>query len=373
MSAYKKLRFARAFICVFLLLAILSAKVGALDISAESAILIDADSGEILYGSNYSQKMPMASTTKIMTAVVAIENMPLDTKIKIPAVATGIEGSSIYLCAGEILTLEQLLYALLLSSANDAATAIALSVGGSIEGFADMMNEAAKRIGLEDTHFENPHGLDGEDHYTTAEDLARLTAYALALPKFREIVSTYKKSIPFDNKENGRLLVNHNKLLRSYSGAIGVKTGFTKKSGRCLVSAAERNGVTLIVVTLNAPNDWQDHTMMLDYGFENYEAVTLGEFSIDMPVISGVKTTVCCSTADKISVLLPKSHGEIETRVELYPFVYAPVTKGECLGRVVYLCDGKEIGEIDVVSTETVELLKQKYTVWDRIFDKNKD
>ena len=373
MSAYKKLRFTRFFVCVLLLFAILSTKAGALDLSARSAILIDADSGKILYGDNYSQKMSMASTTKIMTAVVAIENMPLDKKIKIPAAATGIEGSSIYLCAGEILTLEQLLYALLLSSANDAATAIAISVGGSVEGFANMMNETASRLGLQDTHFENPHGLDGDSHYTTARDLARLTAYALTLPKFREIVSTYKKSIPFDNKENGRLLVNHNKLLRSYQGAIGVKTGFTKKSGRCLVSSAERNGVTLIAVTLNAPNDWQDHTNMLDYGFQNYEAVTLGDFAADIPVVSGVKEIVRCTTVENISVLLPKSHGEIETRVEMYPFVYAPVIQGESLGRIVYICDGKEIGEIEIAAAESVELSKQKYTVWDRIFDKNKD
>lgn len=373
MSAYKKIRFARFFVCTLLLFAMLAAEAGALDLSAQSAILIDADSGEILYGSNYLQKMPMASTTKIMTAVVAIENMPLDTKIKIPETATGIEGSSVYLCTGEILTLEHLLYALLLSSANDAATAIAIAVGGSVDRFADMMNETADRLGLKNTHFENPHGLDGESHYTTAEDLARLTAYALTLPKFREIVSTYKKSIPFDNKENGRLLVNHNKLLRSYSGAIGVKTGFTKKSGRCLVSAAERNGVTLIVVTLNAPNDWQDHTAMLDYGFENYEAVTLGDFYIEMPVISGKKSAVCCATVECISVLLPKSHGEIEARVEIYPFLYAPVNQGECIGRVVYVCDGKEIGEIEITATENIEASKQKYTVWDRIFDKNKD
>ena len=373
MSAYKKLRFLRFFICIALIFSVLTASAGALGVSAEGAILIDADSGEILYGKNYQSKMPMASTTKIMTAVVAIENMPLDTKIKIPAEAVGIEGSSIYLCKGETLTLEELLYALLLASANDAATAIAISVGGSIDGFADMMNETAKRLGLKNTHFENPHGLDGKEHYTTAEDLARLASYALTLPKFKEIVSTYKKSISFDNKENGRLVVNHNRLLRSYPGTIGVKTGFTKKSGRCLVSAAERNGVTLIAVTLNAPDDWRDHTALLDYGFENYEAVGFGSFCIDMPVISGKKVAVCCAAREQISVLLPKSRGEIEARVEMYPFVYAPVEKGEVLGEIVYTLDGKEIARIDIISTETVGLVKQKYTVWDRIFDKTKD
>jgi D-alanyl-D-alanine carboxypeptidase len=342
-------------------------------ISAQSAIVVDASTGRVLYEKNGFTPMAMASTTKIMTAVVAIENMPLDTKIKIPAEAVGIEGSSIYLCKDEILTLEELLYALLLASANDAATAIAIAVGGSVENFADMMNETAKRLGLRNTHFENPHGLDGESHYTTAEDLARLAAYALTLPTFRQITSTYKKSISFDNKENGRLVVNHNKLLRSYEGAIGVKTGFTKKSGRCLVSAAERNGVTLIAVTLNAPDDWRDHTILLDYGFENYEAVTLGDFCIDMPLISGKKMAVCCSAKGTVTVLLPKKRGEIVSRVEMYPFVYAPVDKDEKLGEIVYYLDCKEIARIDVVSNETIELSSQKYTVWDKIFNKNKD
>lgn len=373
MSAYKKFLSLRFILCIMLASAILSVHSYALGISAQSAILIDAESGEILYGSNYNTRMPMASTTKIMTAVVAIENTALDTKIIIPRQAVGIEGSSIYLCEGESLTLEELLYALLLSSANDAATAIAISVGGDIDRFADMMNETAERLGLNDTHFENPHGLDGEEHYTTAKDLAMLTAYALKIPKFREIVSTYKKSISFNNKKDGRLLVNHNKLLRSYPNIIGVKTGFTKKSGRCLVSAAERNGTVLIAVTLNAPNDWHDHTAMLDYGFENYKSVILGDFSMDLDVISGTKATVICSALQKVSVLLPKDHGEIEERVEMYPFAYAPVEKGEKLGRIIYICDGKEICTIDLSAQETVELLPQKHTIWNRLLDKDKD
>ena len=369
MPAYKKLRF---WICISLIFSLFTLNVGAISLSAESAILIDADSGEILYGKNYQSKMPMASTTKIMSAVVAIENMPLDTKIKIPDEAVGIEGSSIYLCKGEILTLEELLYALL-ASANDAATAIAIAVGGSIEGFADMMNATAKRLGLNNTHFENPHGLDGESHYTTAEDLARLASYALTLPEFRQIVSTYKKSIPFDGKEDGRLVVNHNKLLRSYDGAIGVKTGFTKKSGRCLVSAVERNGATLIAVTLNAPDDWNDHTALLDYGFDNYEAVTLGDFCMDMPVISGKKTVVCCAAKEKKTVLLPKERSDIKMVVEMYPFVYAPVVNGDSLGDIVYYLDDKEIARIEILATETIELRRQKCTVWDNLFNKNKD
>lgn len=370
MSAYTKLFpfiKVRSIACFLIIVSILSVNVGALGLSAQSAILIDAESGRILYESNGFHKMSMASTTKIMTAVVAIENMPLDTKIKIPKEATGIEGSSIYLCEGETLTLEQLLYALLLASANDAATAIALSVGKSVEGFAQMMNECAERIGLSDSHFENPHGLDSDNHYTTASDLAKLTAYALTLPAFRKIVSTQKTTIPFNNTENLRYLTNHNKLLKSYQGAIGVKTGFTKKSGRCLVSSASRDGVTLIAVTLNAPNDWKDHTAMLDYGFQNYEMVELSPYSIELPTVSGIKSTVYCSTDDEEKVLLPKHRGEIQRTVELYPFAYAPIDKGEILGEIIYFCDGKEIGRCNIVATESVALQSQERTIWDKV------
>lgn len=370
MSAYTKLFpfiKVRSIACFLIIVSILSVNVGALGLSAQSAILIDAESGRILYESNGFHKMSMASTTKIMTAVVAIENMPLDTKIKIPKEATGIEGSSIYLCEGEILTLEQLLYALLLASANDAATAIALSLGKSIEGFAQMMNECAERIGLIDSHFENPHGLDSDNHYTTASDLAKLTAYALTLPAFRKIVSTQKTTIPFNNTENLRYLTNHNKLLKSYQGAIGVKTGFTKKSGRCLVSSASRDGVTLIAVTLNAPNDWKDHTAMLDYGFQNYEMVELSPYSINLPTVSGIKATVYCSKDDEEKVLLPKHRGEIQRTVELYPFAYAPIDKGEILGEIIYFCDGKEIGRCNIVATESVALRSQKSAIWDKV------
>ena len=314
--------------------------------------------------------MSMASTTKIMTAVVAIESMELSTKIKIPKEAVGIEGSSIYLCEGEILTLEELLYALMLSSANDAAVAISIAVAGSVEQFAVLMNQTAKRLGLENTHFENPNGLDSAEHYTTAHDLAKLTAYALSIPKFCEIASTYKRSIPLNGQPNARLLVNHNKLLRSYDGAIGVKTGFTKKSGRCLVSAARREDMTLIAVTLNAPDDWRDHKAMLDFGFANYDSVLLGDFSMELPLISGERTIVRCASDNKEFKLLPAGHGEISCVVELYPFVYAPVELGEKLGELVYYLDGNEMARFDIRATESLKAINQKRPIWDIIFDK---
>lgn len=338
-------------------------------LSAQSAILIDAKSGTVLFQKNADRPRPMASTTKIMTAVIAIESGRLDRTVKITKESVGIEGSSIYLCEGEILTLRQLLYALLLSSANDAATAIAIEVGGSIEGFTELMNKKAELLGLTNTHFDNPHGLDSDNHYTTASDLAALAAYAITLEEFRNIVSCYKHSIPMSGNENGRLLVNHNKLLKSYGGVIGVKTGFTKKSGRCLVSAAERNGTTLIAVTLSAPDDWRDHAAMLDYGFENFVSVPLSDGGIifDIPVISGVSSTVGCASLKSAYALLPKDHGAIVCKVEADRFLYAPVDKGEKVGKITFVCDGKILGEIEITATEDVALCKQKVSLWDKI------
>ena len=371
MSVCKKL--CSFIIAVVLLLSFLSIPSSAADISisAKSAILIDALTGDVLYEKNSNAILPMASTTKIMTAVVVIENCNLDTTVIIPEEATGIEGSSVYLCKGERLTVRQLLYAVMLSSANDAATALAIACAGDIESFAKMMNDEADKIGLSSTHFDNPHGLDSHSHYTSAYDLAKLTAYALRLPEFKKIVSTYKMQIPLADNENGRLLVNHNKLLRSYEGAIGVKTGFTKKSGRCLVSAAERGGATLIAVTLNAPNDWKDHTAMLDYGFENYTSVklTVNSYGLSVPVISGTKDSVLCAPKEDLTVLLPKDHGAIVCRIEMSRFEYAPVDQGETLGKITYFCDGSEIGSTDIISSQSVELKKQKYTIWDKIID----
>ncbi len=345
--------------------------VAAISVSAQSAILIDAQSGKVLYEKSSDQVRPMASTTKIMTALVAIENFDLDKTVSIPKEATGIEGSSIYLCAGEKLTLRQLVYALMLSSANDAATAIAIYCAGSVESFAEKMNETANSLGLKSTHFDNPHGLDSESHYTTASDLAKLTAYAIKNPEFKKIVSTYRSEIPLGEDNKARLLVNHNKLLRTYEGAIGVKTGFTKKSGRCLVSAAERNGTVLIAVTLNAPDDWRDHATMLDYGFDNYLSKRLApdplEFSL--PVISGTKSSVSCTLSKDLSALLPKDHGAISCRIEMSRFEYAPVSMGETVGKITYICDGKEIASSNIIAIEGIELKKQKYTVWDKIVD----
>jgi D-alanyl-D-alanine carboxypeptidase len=238
--------------------------------SAEAAALIDVESGRILYSHNGDKPMRIASLTKIMTAIVAIEHGNLDDRVKTGINAYGVEGSSIYLKLGEEQSLLHLLYGLMLRSGNDAAVAIAEHVGGSVEGFVRLMNEKAEQLGLTGTTFKNPHGLDADGHLSTAEDLARLTAYALKHPVFREIVKTPSIRVPNPGEKWDHLWRNKNKMLHLYPGADGVKTGYTKAAGRCLVSSATRDGRQLAAVTLNASNDWADHARLLDYGFSQF-------------------------------------------------------------------------------------------------------
>ena len=330
------------------------ATVGEPSVSAESAVLLDSASGDVLFSKNSDSRMGMASTTKIMTALVAVENCDIKKKIEISPLAVGIEGSSIYLYAKEQFTIEELLYALLLRSANDAAAAIAIAVGGSIESFAEMMNERAEQMGLKNTHFTNPHGLSDDDHYTSAYDLAIIASCAMKNDVLRKIVSTYKMTIPFeDGTENERFLVNHNKMLKLYDGAIGVKTGFTKATGRCLVSAAERDGLLLIAATLNAPDDWNDHTKMLDFGFDSYESVLIadvGEFSYPLPLVGGDDTHLRLTNTEQIRMTLPKIRGDVNCKIETFHrFEFAPVYPGTELGKVTYSYNKKVFASSSLV------------------------
>ena len=346
-------------------------------VSAQGAILIDTKSGDTIFEINPRKRLPMASTTKIMTAIVAIESeFPLDQIIRITNEMTGAEGSSIYLYENEMFTLYDLIYALLLNSANDAAEAIAISVGGSIEKFADMMNEKVRELNLKDTNFINPHGLDGEMHYTTAYDLAKITAHALENEVFAEISGTQNKIIypknsdGSNNQAGARYLRNHNKMLRIYKDAIGVKTGFTKRSGRCLVSAAERNDVRLVAVTLNASDDWNDHAEMLNYGFDNYQNIELckeREYKFAVNIVNGYKINpdgkkeianiLSCENLTTESASLPKSvkREDIKHTVELPQFVYAPVKKGDMIGRIIFTHDEHIIGYSVIVACEDIE------------------
>ncbi len=240
-------------------------------VSAEAAAMIDVASGRILYQKNGSKKMRIASLTKTMTAIVAIESGNLQDVVTVPPQAVGVEGSSIYLKRGEKLTLEELLYGLMLRSGNDAAVTIAHHVGGSIPGFTHLMNEKAALIGMTHTNFTNPHGLDDSNmHYSTAEDMVKLSAYALKNPVFQKIVSTKVKNISWEGENWDRRLQNKNKMLHLYKGADGVKTGYTKLAKRCLASSATRDGRQLAVITLNAPDDWNDSMQLMDWGFSHF-------------------------------------------------------------------------------------------------------
>ena len=350
---------------------VLSFSALAVDISAKSAVLIEMQSKDTVFEKSCDTVLPMASTTKIMTAIVVIESCPLDKIVTIEPCMTGVEGSSIYLKVGEQLTVKELLYALMLESANDAATALAYTVGGSIEGFASMMNAKAQSLGLKNTNFENPHGLDSENHYTTARDLGLLACYAMKNKEFADIVSTRKITIPLNNGEGTRVLVNHNRLLRTYDGAIGIKTGYTKRCGRCLVSSAVRDGVELVCVTLNAPNDWLDHQKMLDYGFEQYVNLKLadaGDYVIELNAVNGQKGTFKATNSQNLSVTLKRSNVDISAVFELNRLICAPIHKGDLVGNIVFYNNGIEIGKLPIVSLETVKNKEYKKSFFERIF-----
>ncbi|MBR3964346.1 MAG: D-alanyl-D-alanine carboxypeptidase [Clostridia bacterium] len=338
-------------------------------VSASAAVLLDASNGSrrILWSRNGNERMSPASTTKVMTTLVAIEALPLSHKVTIPAEAVGVEGSSVYLTEGEEFTLEELLYCVMLESANDAATAVALAVAGSVEAFAALMNAKAAELGLENTHFVNPHGLDAEGHYTSAGDLALILAAALENEAFSKISATYKTTV--GGPEGARLLVNHNRLLRSYEGSLGGKTGYTRASGRCLVSAAEREGLRLVAVTLADPDDWQDHTALLDAGFDQLCAVRLtvdGELSV--AIAGGEQESLRCVCATSPIAVLRTQHGEITHEIEMERTLVAPVAAGDRVGRVVFYCDGAPIGESTIV-TEYSAARKPRGSLWQRIKD----
>ncbi|MBR6708459.1 MAG: D-alanyl-D-alanine carboxypeptidase [Clostridia bacterium] len=360
LTSTKSIRHALALLlCVLLLPVPLSLPLAALsDVSADCAILMDADSGRIIWQKNADQRRGMASTTKIMTALVAMQTVELDRVIEVAPAAVGIEGSSVYLYAGEQLTMEELLYAMLLESANDAAAAIAIASAGSIEAFADAMNRCAEELGLTDTHFTNPHGLWDENHYTTARELAEITRVAMQLPAFRTMVATYKKNIPLNRTEGIRLLINHNRLLKQENGIIGVKTGYTKKSGRCLVSAAERNGVTLVAVTLNAPDDWNDHIAMLEYGFAHSVHYALGnaaDLSRTVPVVGGITDYVTVTNTAPLSVTLSADAPPPVLVFDLPRMLYAPLNAHTVVGCVRAVSGGTTVAESPLVACFSVE------------------
>jgi len=326
-------------------------------IRAQSAILMDAESGRVLYELDADTRSRIASTTKIMTGLLACETLALDAEYAVPAEAVGIEGSSMYLRAGERVTGRELLYGLMLRSGNDAAVALAILCDGSVERFAARMNARAAKLGMENTHFQNPNGLDEEGHFSTARDLARLARAAMKNPDFREAAGT--KNASFDQ----RALTNHNKLLWSYPGANGVKTGYTRAAGRILVSSAERGGRHLIAVTICDPDDWNDHMNLYDYGFAQLaeRTYTAGFQLISLPVVGGEKECISLTLQTQESAVLPKDV-TVTAGCILPQFVYAPVEKGDVIGCVRYSVNGKVLKETPLVSSEDCALQKDERT-----------
>ena len=328
-----------------LVTSIITCYADAISTSAASAVLIEQESGRVLYEHAPDEERLIASITKIMTAVVALEHGDLRREYTVTAEDMA-EGSSMYLKPGEILTLEELLYGLMLASGNDAALAVAHCVSGDLKTFVALMNDTARRLGMSHSCFQNPNGLDEESHYSSALDMAKLTAYALNNQDFCRIVSTVSITI------GERHLANHNKLLRRCEGCIGVKTGFTKAAGRTLVSAVEREDMTLVCVTLSDGDDWNDHMALYDYGFSAYrmeKAALGGQVMANVQVRGGTARTVplmldrdlaCPLTGDEnlsVTIAVPLS-------------VAAPVMPGQVIGKASAWLDGEEVAVADLVA-----------------------
>lgn len=331
-------------------------------VSAEAAIVIHADSGRVLYEKNADTQKLIASTTKIMTALVALEHCDPAEEVTVRPEWAAVEGSSMYLKAGETYTVEELLYGMLLASGNDAATAVACHTAGDIASFAEWMNEKAEELGMSHSHFENPHGLDGESHYSTARDLAVLAARAMEQETFANIVSTRSKTV------KGLTYVNHNKLLAMCDGVIGVKTGFTKAAGRTLVSCCERGGARLICVTLHAPDDWDDHMKLYDwaYGAYTYAPAAGPEDSRSLPLMADGGGTVTVRPREEVRVLTAPGD-EVSYSVQLPRFVFPGVKDGDTAGKLVVSVNGVPQGETDYIYCEDVAcpaLAKRSFRQW---------
>lgn len=342
------------------------------DISAKAAVVISADTGEIVYSLDPYKKLPMASTTKIMTALLCLESGGLYDEFTVDSEAVRVEGSSMGLQEGDTVTKYALCCGMLLPSGNDAANAAAVRIAGSIGAFVSLMNERAREMGLSRTYFVTPSGLEGEGHGSSAYDMALLAREALKNEQFRDICSRESMSVSFGAPPYERVLKNTNRLLSMCDGVYGVKTGFTDEAGRCLVSACKRDGRDLICVTLNDRSDWQDHMAMYDYGFGCAETLELqlpADISADtvggaseklrlVPENSSLSVTVCGSCAE-----------DFEYTVLRPPFFYAPVKAGDKAGELRISFRGREVRTVPLYAAESIDAFRpeQKKTISDRI------
>ena len=342
--------------------------------SAKGMVVIDGQNNRILYSQNPNEQMPMASTTKIVTAITVIENCNnLDEFVTIKKESTLIEGTSIYLKEGEQLTVRELLYGLMLQSGNDSAHVLALHIAGSIEKFATMMEETALKAGANNSSFANPHGLDNKEHYTTAYDLACITAYALKNDEFKEIVSCKKYIIPQRENTTARTLVNKNRLLNSLDGCIGVKTGYTSKAGRCLVSACERDGVTVVCVVLNCQPMFEESADLIEKVFDEYKLVNvLKEYNCvgEIDVVGGDVPSVKVYNINGYSILLKtEENSNVSVEYEMPNSLNAPISKNTNIGKVKVFYNNDLIFSENIYTMEDVNLEKQNSKLKD-ILDK---
>lgn len=327
-------------------------------VAAKAAVVISADTGEVIYSLDHNEKLPMASTTKIMSALLCIESGGLDEPFVVDSDAIRVEGSSMGLQEGDIVTKYALCCGMLLPSGNDAANAAAVEISGSIEDFAKLMNDRAMEIGLSKTYFVTPSGLEGDGHGSSAYDMAVLASVALRNEVFRDICSSESIKLEFGNPPYTRWLSNTNKLLSLYGGTYGVKTGFTDEAGRCLVSACQRDGKDLICVTLNDRNDWNDHMSLYDYCFGRVS-------TIEPELPQDLTLELAGSDRDKIKVgaaelpspvtVGPEEACELSYSIIAPPFVYAPVRVGDELAELSISCNGREIRRIPLTASENAD------------------
>lgn len=334
------------------------------DISAVSAILICSQGNRVLFEKNADAQLAIASITKIMTAVVVLEYAEKNDKIVVFDETMQAEGSSLYLEIGDKLKLSELVKGMLCVSGNDAANAAAVGTAGSIEAFSALMNEKAAEIGMTNSHFVTPSGLDADGHYSTARDMALLCSYAMKNEKFAEIVSQKSLDVSFVYPENKqRHCVNHNRLLSEYKGCTGIKTGYTDKAGRTLTSCACRDGIELIAVTLNDRNDWADHKNLFDYGFSRCTKIKAAgaEQSFLLPVVGGAADETPVSPESECFVTgFSGEENKIEYRIIMPHFVYAPIKKGEVTGTLLCYLDGERIAEVPLRAVRNVGIQKER-------------
>ena len=340
-------------------------------VSAEAYVLYCVDNGKILNSKNENKKMKPASTTKLMTSLIALEESASnDKQVKFTEEMIA-EGSSMYLKTGEVVKLSDLATGMMMASGNDAANATAISVSGSIEKFSDRMNERAKLIGMENTNFVTPSGLDDENHYSTAYDMALLMSYALENEDFAKLTSQKSAVVSFIEPSSKKTTYsNHNRLLSMYEYCTGGKTGYTMSAGRCLVSSAKKDGLTLICVTLNDRNDWQDHIDLYNYGFERYACYQSDDsnFCVDIPCVGGVedKTTVV-GEKDISIVLSTEDKSKVERKIYIDSFLYAPIEKNSKVGKIEYSIDGKVVSSVNLLSSEEVNIKKKSNNIFSKI------